>query len=156
MAHIVVGQGRRWYPRAVGVGRRHPAVAVNIVVVTSLISMMVCYPRVRMVRRDVPHDGRHPRLYTEAQILRCVVHPSCAVQPHALQVQGHINLVSRVGIVPIKPDLVVRRIHSLHPYLVDQHVRLNLVVVTAVNHQLLLLVQVIHRPRRLAVREIVD
>ena len=99
--------------------RRHPAATVYVVVVAAHIARPVHHPREGVVRRHIPPYRWHMHRGVEPQVLGRIVHPSRAVQPHTLQVERHIDLVARVGIVPVDPYLVVRRIHALHPYLVD-------------------------------------
>jgi hypothetical protein len=71
-----------------------------------------------------------------------------------LQVQRHIDFVARVGVVTIDPQLVVGRVHTLHPHLVDKNVSGNLIFVSAVDHHFSLRVQVAHRPGGLAESEV--
>lgn len=135
--------------------RRHPAVAVYVVVVRACVAAAVRDARVGVVGRDVPRQRRPVHTRAEAQVLCRVVDLCPAVEPDALQVDGHVNLVTRVGIVSEDPQLVVRRVHAFHPHLVQEYVCRDLILVSAVNHQLVLAVQVAHRAQRLAVREVV-
>ena len=136
--------------------RRHPSVTVDVIVVRAHISVAVYRPREGVVGWNIPRESRPAHRRMEAQILSGVVHPRVTVQPHALQVEWHIDFIARIGVVAEDPDLVVRRVHSLLPHLVHQHVRLDLVIVAAINHDLALCVQVTHRPRGLRMREIPD
>ena len=140
----------------VGVGGWHPAVAMDIIVVTACVSVAVFHSRVGVVGRNPPDERGHPHIHPEAQVLRRVVHPSSAVQPYTMQVDRHVDFVARVGIESVEPYLIVRRVHPLHPDVVYEHVGLYLVVIPAVNHQLPLAVQVVHCATGLAVGKVVD
>lgn len=130
--------------------------AVDIVVVAACVAWMVCDASVGVVGRYAPHECGHADIDAEAQVLGSVVHATGAVEPYALQVEGHVNLVARVGVVAIDPDFVVRGVYALHPDFVDQDVGLDLVVVTAVNHDFFLRVEVAHGACSLAVGEVMD
>ena len=120
------------------VRRRHPPMAVYVVVVTAHISRTVYHACIRMVRRDIPREMRclYPR--AETQVLRCVVHASRSVQPYALQVQWHVYLVARICVVAENPQLVIGRVDPFCPNLIHEHVSLNLILVAAVNHKFVL------------------
>ena len=104
---------------------------------------------VGVVGRDIPAEARRVHGGVEPQVLCGVIHPPGAVEPDALHVERHVNLVAGVGIIAVQPDFVVGRVDALHPYLVDQHIGLNLVIVAAINHQLLLGVEVLYGAMRL-------
>lgn len=130
--------------------------AVYVVVVTTHISRTVYHARIRMVRRDIPREMRCPYRRAETQVLCRIVHASRSVQPYALQVQWHVYLVAGICIVAENPQLVVGRVDPFCPDLIHEHVSLNLILVAAVDHQLVLAVQVVHRAVGLAAREVVD
>jgi hypothetical protein len=92
----------------------------------------------------------------EAQVLRRVVHPAGTEEPYALQVERHVDFVTRIGVVTVDPQLVVGRVDALHPDLVDQHIGLDFVIVPAVDHHLLLRVEVLHRALGLWKGEVAD
>ena len=154
--HVVVGQWRRRDAGAVGVGRGHPSMAMDVVVVGPCISGTVGEARVGVVGRDAPSDGGDADLDTEAQVLGCVVHAAGAVEPNAMQVEGHVDFVAGVGVETVDPNLVVGGVDALHPDFVDEYVGLNLVIVSAVNHQLVLGVEIVDGACGLAVGEVVD
>ena len=144
----VVARGRRC--------RRHPAVAVHLVVVGAAVARMVDDAREVVVGGHGPCYRRHPEaaVGAEPQVLRRVVHAAGAVEPDALQVYGHVYLLARVGVVAVDPQLVECRVDPLGPHLVEEHVGLYLVVVAAVDHQFALAVEVAHRAFSLAAREV--
>ena len=154
MTHVVGGQGRRRHPGTVGVGRRHPSVTVYVVVVRPFVARAVVYAHIGAIGRYVPDEGRSVDAHRETQVLCCIVHLASAIEPYRLQIQRQIDLVARVGIVAIHPDFIVGGVDALHPYLVDQHIRRQLVFVAGINHHLVLRVQVAYRPHSLAVREV--
>ena len=136
--------------------RWHPTVAVHVIVVGAHITRAVNHTRVAVVCRHRPCE-RWPvqrARRAEAQRLCRVVHIACPVEPDALQVYRHVDLLARVCIPAVDPQLVVSRVHLLGPHLVEQDVGLNLVLVAAVYHQLALAVQVAHRAVGLAAREV--
>ena len=134
--------------------RRHPAVEVDIIVVGADIAGAMQHPRVGVVRRHIPCKCRASHRGVEPQELSRVVYPSGAVEPHTLQVQRHIDLLARVGVVAEHPQLIVGRVDALRPHLVHQDVGLNLVFVATVNHDFVLRIQVPHRARGLTLREV--
>lgn len=144
-AHIVVGKGRGWYTGAVGVCRGHPAVPVDIVMVGTRIANAVCYAGIRVVGRYVPDQRGGAYINPKAQVLSSIVHASCTVEPYTLQVQGHIDFVAGIGIVAIDPEFIVGGVHSFHPNFVEEDVGLNLIVISAVNHDFALRIQIIDR-----------
>lgn len=157
-AHVVGRQGRVRV-RTVAVGRRHggtPAVTVDVVVVAVGEAYAMQAAGEGVVGRDIPCEGRVPHRGVEAEVLRCVVHASCAVKPYALQVERHVHFVARVGIVSEYPQFVVGRVDALHPHLVDEYVGLDFVIVAAVNHHLMLRVEVLHRACGLCVGKVAD
>lgn len=159
-AHVVgVYGGRRRYAGAY-MRRRHwrtPAVAVHIVVVGAHIAVVVNHACEGPVFRHIPHNLRRVQTRrAEAQVLGCVVHAAGAVQPYTLQLERHVDLFACVGIVAVYPQLVVGRVDALCPYLVDEHIGLDFVIITAVDHHLVLPVQVINCSVGLAAGEVVD
>ena len=130
--------------------------AVHLVVVGACVARTVHYARVVVVGRHGPSHRGPPQasVSAEPQVLCRVVHASGAVEPDALQVDGHVYLVARVGIVAVDPQLVECRVDAFCPHLVEEHVGLYFVVVAAVNHQLALAVEVVHRAFGLAAREV--
>ena len=141
-AHIVgvVGPGAtgRWR-------RRTPAKAVNLIVVgVAVVEVrVVVVAHEGVVGRHCPVEVGRGHGAAEAQELCRAVHPVAVgvVEPDAGQVDGHIDLLARVGVVSIKPDFVVLAVHALGPYFVDNDVCGQLVVVAAVYHQLVLCVE---------------
>jgi len=129
---------------------------VYVVVVGATVSMPVYHAGVGAIGRDVPGQRMSAHIDPEPQVLGCVVHVSCAVQPDAFQIEWHIDFVAGVGIVAVDPELVVGGVDSLHPYLVDKHVGRQLILVAEVNHHLVLSVEVTDRSGGLAVGEVVD
>lgn len=73
-----------------------------------------------------------------------------------MQVEWHIDFVTRIGIPAVDPEFIVSRVYALGPDFVDQYIGLDFVVVAAINHQFVLSVEVTHRSVGLAAREIVD
>lgn len=140
----------------VAVRRGHPAVAVHIVVVGAHIARTVYYTRIRIVCRHRPrYRGLVQRARrAEAQVLRRVVHMSGAVEPDALQVYWHVNLLASVGVPAVNPQLIVCRVHFLGPDLVQQNIGLDFVLIATVNHQFALSVEITHRSVRLAAGEV--
>ena len=136
--------------------RWHPTVAVHVIVVGAHVTRAVHHARVWVVCRYCPHHRRAVQCARRAETQRLcrVVHVACPVEPDALQVYRHVNLLARVCIPAVDPQLVVCRVHLLGPHLVQQNVGLNLVLVAAVYHQLALAVQVAHRAVGLAAREV--
>ena len=137
-------------------GGGHPAVAVDIIVVTACVAWMVCDASVGVVGRYAPHECGHADIDAEAQVLGCVVHAAGAVEPNAMQVEGHVDFVAGVGIETVDPNLVVGGVDALHPDFVDEYVGGQLVLVATVNHQLVLIVQAGYCACCLAVGEIKD
>ena len=129
---------------------------VYLVVVAARVARAVYDAGVGVVGRDVPREGGVAHLDAEAQVLCGVVHAAGAVEPYTLQVEGHVYLVAGVGIIAVDPYLVVGRVDTLHPYLVYEDVGLNLVVITTVDHDFLLRVEVADSAGGLAVGEVVD
>lgn len=130
--------------------------AVHLVVVGACVAWTVVDASVGVVGRHGPSHRGPPQasVGAEPQVLCRVVHASGAVEPDALQVDGHIYLVARVGIVAVDPQLVECRVDAFCPHLVEEHVGLYFVVVAAVNHQLALAVEIVHRAFGLAAREV--
>lgn len=91
----------------VRVCRRHPAVAVYVIVVAAHIARAVYHAGIGVVRRDVPGEVRRVHRRAETQVLRRVVHVAGTVEPYALQVQRHVYLVAGVGVVAVDPQLIV-------------------------------------------------
>ena len=127
-----------------------------VVVVGAHIPVSVYHPREGPVGRDVPRQSGSNHLHAEAEVLGCVVHPSGAVEPYAFKVERHVNLVACVGVIAVDPELVVGGVYTLHPYLVDENIGGNLILVTEVNHHLVLGVEVTNGSDGLAVGEVVD
>ena len=137
-----------------GLGR-HPPVAVHGVVVASDIACRVVTAGIGVVGRDVPGKLGCTNRGMEAQVLRCIVDSAaCPEEPHTLQVERHIHLVAGVGVETVEPHLVERRVHPLHPHLVDQDIGLYLIVIAAVDHQFVLLVEETDGAQRLRVVEV--
>lgn len=134
LAHIVGVVGGVRSTGAGSVGRGHPTMAVDIVVVGAGIACAMGHAGVGVVRRDVPDDGGYSGIDAEAQVLGCVVHPSSAVEPHALQVEGHVDFLSSIGVIAEEPNLIVGGIHALHPDIVDEDIGLNLIVIATIDH----------------------
>lgn len=136
------------------VRRRHPAMAVYVVVVATHITRTVYHACIRMVRRDIPREMRCPYRRAETQVLCSIVHAAGAIQPHTLQVQWHVYLVACVSIVAENPQLVIGRVDPFCPDLIHEYVSLYLVFVAAVNHNFVLPIQVVYRAFRLASGEV--
>ena len=136
--------------------RRHPAVTVDVVVVTAHVARDVLSACIWVIGWDIPFEARHPDRCVEAQVLRRVVHPAGTVEPDALQVERHVDFVARIGIEAVDPQFVVGRVDSLHPDLVNQHVGFDFVIVPAVDHHLLLCVEVLYCALSLLKGEVAD
>ena len=129
---------------------------VDVIVVGSRVARVVRPADIRIVWWNIPGQRRHVDRGVEPQILRCVVHPSCTIEPDAVEVDGHIDFVASVGVVSIDPYLVIGGVDALHPHLVQQYIRFYFVIVAAVNHYLLLCVQVGDCTLSLRPSEVVD
>lgn len=156
LAHIVVGQGRGRHAGAVGVDRGSPAEAVHFVVVGAGVAGAVRHAGVVVVGRHEPGECRHAHFYAEAEVLGGVVHAAGAVEPYALEVEGHVDFVAGVGVVAIDPEFVVGAVDAFHPHFVEEDVGLDFVVVSAVDHDFALRVEVVDGAGGLAVGEVVD
>ena len=121
------------------------------------VSRHVAGAREAVVGWHRPHKGGRGNVGAEAQILSgIVVTSSCAWQPDAFQVHGHIYLFAGVAVVAEYPHFEELGIHAFCPHLVQYHVGLYFVGVATVYHQLVLCIQIAHRATHLAVGEVAD
>lgn len=135
-AHIV---GVIWHGSAVVMHWRTPSMTVYFIVIGVGVveSRVVIIAVERVVGRHGPIEvgGRHRA--AESQVLcgavHAVAHP--VVKPDAGEVYRHVNLFAGVGIVAVKPDLVIFAVDRLGPYLVDDDIGGEFVFIAAVNHQ---------------------
>jgi hypothetical protein len=133
-----------------------PARAVDVIVVGVVVYHRTRRAHIVVIRRHGPSEGWTAVGGPEAQIGGRTIDIAIGEQVDALQVDGHVNLVTGVGIVAIQPDFVERGADLLGPHLVDKAVGGQFVLIAAVDHQLVLIVQVSHCPRGLVVSKIED
>lgn len=131
-----------------------PSLAVNVVVIGIIELCWACRTHIGVVWWHRPAEGRATMRGLESQIGGCAVDVAVGEQIDALQVDGHIYLVASVGIVAIQPNFVERGANLLGPNLVYKAVGRQLVLVAAVNHQLILIVQVSNSPCSLIVSKV--
>ena len=135
-----------------------PTMEVYIIMVGAHIMWMVVRTYIRVIGRYCPYKSGYRGIATETQVCRCTVHVTGVLveEPYAVQVEGHVDFFSGIGIISVYPELVILRIDFLCPYLVDQSIGLNFVLVPAVNHDFLLGIEVVHRTSHLSVGEVAD
>lgn len=151
----VVGMVVVWVVVRTGVT---PAGLVNVIVVGVKESGCVWVAHIRIVGRHGPEEcGRAVRM-TETERRGRIVHArSCAIKkPYAPEVDRHIDFVSGVSIPSINPNLVVLRVDSLCPYFVKKDVSLDFVIISAINHNFLLGVEITDGPLGLTIGKIVN
>lgn len=139
-------------------GRRTPAVTVDVVVVRAAVVSGMGYPHKAAVDRHRPHQCGVGCVNLEMQIPGGIVHcvaPSVK-QPDTAEVEGHVNLVAGVGVDAVEPHLIVATVDTLHPDVGDDDIGLQLVSVAAVDDQFVLCVEEMHRTARLAIGEITN
>lgn len=115
---------------------------VVVRVVVTEVRVMVA-TREWVVGRHRPIEVGRGHRGAEAQILCRAIYTAAVVvvEPDACQVDGIVNLLARVGIIAIQPNLVVFAVHRLIPHFIDNHIRSQLVGIAAINHQLRLPVE---------------
>lgn len=136
--------------------RVHPAVAVHMIVVSASHAVRVHSALKSVIHRHVPSKSRRLVVAAEAEVSSSAIVMIAAVEPDATQVDRHVNLVARVSIPSIKPNLIELRVHLLGPNLAHQAVSLNLVAISAVDEQLSDMVQALHSALSLSVSKISD
>lgn len=140
----------------VGIVTPMPARTVDVVVVGVVVCRRTSHTDEGIVGRHDPYEGWAAVCVFEAQILCRAVDVAVLHQVDALEVDGHVDFFTCVGVVAIQPNLVERGADLLGPHLVDEHVGGQLVLVAAVNHQFVLTVEACYGARCLAVGEIED
>ena len=133
-----------------------PAGTVDVIVVGVVVYHRARRANVVVVRRHHPSEGGTAVGGAEAQVGGCTIDIAVGEQIDALQVDGHVDFVASIGIVAIQPDFVERSADLLCPHFVDKAVGGQLVLVAAVYHQLVLIVQVSYCSCSLVVSEIED
>ena len=130
----VMRSGRHW---------GYPTRTVDVVVVGAYIVCYVYGTGEVVVGGHGPDDSGNMCVATESEVLCSVVETATisVAQPYASQVERHVDLFSRVGVVAENPQLVVFAGDPLGPDVGDDDVSLNLVVVATVNHHFILCVE---------------
>lgn len=123
--------------------RGYPTRTVDVVVVGANVVCYVYCTSEAVVGRHGPDDGGYMYVATESEVLCSVVETATisVAQPYASQVERHVELFSRVGVVAENPQLVVFVGDPLGPDVGDDDVSLNLVVIATVNHHFILCVE---------------
>lgn len=143
------------YDGSAVVDRRYPSVGVHVIVIGAGVDGGVGDAGEGVVARYRPYDVGHEDIATEAQETCGIVHVAHAVEPYALKVQGHEDFLAGVGVVAVDPDLVVAAVETLGPHVVDKDISFQLVGIAAVDHQLRLVIEIVHHAVGLGVGEIV-
>ena len=132
-----------------------PSGLMHMVVVGASVGGMVVGTGVGVVGRYAPGEGGHGGAIAETQIGGGVVESVVAPhEPDAAEVDGHIYLLASPSVVAEEPHLVVLRVDTLVPNLVDEAVGLNLVGIAAPYHQFVLRVEIVDSAFHLAEGEI--
>lgn len=120
--------------------RGYPTRTVDVVVVGAYIVCYVYGTGEVVVGGHGPDDSGNMCVATESEVLCSVVETATisVAQPYASQVERHVDLFSRVGVVAENPQLVVFVGDPLGPDVGDDDVSLNLVVIATVNHHFIL------------------
>ena len=134
---------------------RHPTIAVHVIVVGTRIDHGVGDPHIVAICRHSPNDVGSINLAAETQIFGSIEHAVAMLQPYTVEVEGHKNLFARIGVITIDPQLVILTVYTLVPHLIEQHVGLQFVFVAAVNHHLVLRVEVLRHADCLRISKIV-
>lgn len=94
----------------------------------------------------------------EVQITGCIVHliTPAVEQPNTRQVDGHDNLVTRIGVDTVEPHLVIATVDTFLPNVGNDDIGLQLVCVSAVDDQLVLRVEKLHGASCLTISKIAD
>ncbi len=134
----------------------HPTVAVDVVVVAAGMAAGVVYAAIAVVGRHLPCEVGLVYGSLETQVLCRIVGAAAAEQPDTVEVDGHVDLIARIGVPTEEPNLVVGGVDTFHPDVADENIGFYFVVVAAVEHQFVLSVEAAYGALGLAAGEIVD
>lgn len=138
----------------VGMVVEMPTRTVDVIVVGVVVGNGSWSPYKGIVAGHRPCEYR-PRMGTaEPQVLGGAVDCFVAHQPDAFHVNRHIDFFTGIGIVAIEPDFVVRRRDLFGPDFVDKYVGGQFILIAAVNHQFVLIVEERDRSQSLVVGEV--
>lgn len=138
--------------------RRSPTVAVNIVVVCANIAVYVMMTFKVSIGRNSPAESGCYIGVTEAEVVSSTVDATAVVvdEPDAAKIDRHIYFFSGVSVISVDPNFIVLRVDLFCPCFVKEHIGLDFVFVTTVDHQLSLSVEVVHSAGSLTISEITN
>lgn len=122
-----------------------PAWTMDVVVVGAVVVVWVVAVGVGVITRHVPSEDGVGGLGTgavEAECGCCTIDLVVGIEPDAAEVDRHEDLLAGVGVVGIDPDLVEGRVEGLCPEFVDERIGGDLVWVAAIDHHLVLAVEI--------------